>query len=196
MEVNYSYSTSFRGNLDLVYGNPVTRPRLCIIGHGRSGKDTAAEILGNLYGFTYDCSSMAAAKIFIYEELRDEYGYQSFEECYEDRHNHRALWYDMITGYNSTNPARLAGEIMKNSDIYVGMRSRRELQESKHRGLFDLVIWIDASLRVPDESPDSFNIGRDAADIVVDNNGTEIDFYNRIKALGAILSGEVFGVNN
>lgn len=194
MEIDYSYSTSFRGNLDLVYDQPITKPRMCIIGHGRSGKDTAAEILCDLYGFTYDCSSLAAARIFIFEHLREEYGYQSFDECYEDRHNHRALWYNLITEFNSTNPARLAGEIMKTSDIYVGMRSRRELEECRRKGLFDLVIWIDASLRVPDEHPDSFNISKDAADIIVENNGKEIDLYNKIKALGLVLSGELFHI--
>lgn len=137
---------------------------------------------------------MAAAKIFIYDELKTQYGYENFEECYSDRHNRRAEWFRLICNYNADDPARLAKAIMSENDIYVGMRSRREIEACKKAGLFDLVIWVDAGLRVPEEGADSFDIGLDAADIVIDNNGTEVQFYHRIKRLGAVLSGELFGV--
>ena len=62
-----------------------SRPKLCIIGYARSGKDTAAEVLEGYFGVKHTSSSMAAAKIFIFEKLKDKYGYKSFEECFEDR---------------------------------------------------------------------------------------------------------------
>ncbi len=63
---------------------------ILIIGHGRHGKDTLAELIQVYTGFTFKSSSESAAEIFIYDALKEKYGYKSFIECYEDRHNHRA----------------------------------------------------------------------------------------------------------
>ena len=64
------------------------KPKLLIIGHGRHGKDTVSEILCNDFKLSFISSSMFACKKFIYDELKDKYEYKSFEECYDDRHNH------------------------------------------------------------------------------------------------------------
>jgi hypothetical protein len=38
---------------------------------------------------------------FLYmNDLKEKYGYADEEECYADRHNHRAEWYDAICAYN------------------------------------------------------------------------------------------------
>ena len=78
--------------------------KLCIISHGRFGKDSAAEFFCER-GYKASSSSLAAAKIFLYDALKDKYGYKSFEECYDDRHNRRAEWYDAICDYNKDDKA-------------------------------------------------------------------------------------------
>lgn len=143
--------------------------KLLIIGHARHGKDTVAEMLSK-YGLTYKSSSEMAAEIFIYDKLKDKYRYRSFEECYEDRMNHRAEWYDLICEYNKTDKAALAKEILKLADCYVGMRSRYEIEECLKQGVFDLVIWVDRSEHLPLEPKSSFDIDKSCADIVIDNN--------------------------
>lgn len=161
--------------------------KLLIIGHMRSGKDTCAEILAKEIGMTFQSSSMAAAKIFLFDALKEKYGYKTFEECFEDRVNYRAEWHDLITEYNKDDKARLAKEILKNSDCYVGMRSGDEIRECLKQKLFDLIIWIDASQRVPDEGKDSFQIDKSYADFIIDNNGTEEEFIKRVNKLSEIL---------
>jgi hypothetical protein len=42
-----------------------------IMGHARHGKDTVCEILRDTYGFTFESSSMAAARYAIYPVLQD-----------------------------------------------------------------------------------------------------------------------------
>jgi dephospho-CoA kinase len=163
-------------------------PKLLIIGHGRHGKDTFAEILRDNYGLKFISSSQAAADIFIYDELKEEFGYKTSEECYADRSNHRALWYDLICEYNWSDRARLAKGILEKADCYVGMRDRGEIEECMKQGLFDLIVWVDASERLPLEPADSFNIDKSCADIIVDNNGTEEQFKVRVMRLGKILS--------
>jgi hypothetical protein len=163
------------------------KPKILICTHARWGKDTLAEILRDNFDFKFKSSSQAAADIFIYDELKSKYGYKTPEECFEDRMNHRAEWYDMICDYNKNNKARLAKEILKTSNAYVGMRDRGEIDECIKQGLFDLIIWVDASKRLPPESPDSFNIDISCADIIIDNNSNLEQFKERVIRLGKIL---------
>ena len=62
--------------------------KLLIIGNGRHGKDTMAEILQRDHGIKFKASSMAASEIFINDALKEKYGYATAEECFNDRHNH------------------------------------------------------------------------------------------------------------
>jgi len=163
-------------------------PKLLIVSGKRSGKDTMAEILHEEFGLSYKGSSQAAADMFIYDELREKYGYETPEECFEDRHNHRPEWYQMICDYNKDDRTRLAKGILEMADCYVGMRDRDEITACLNEKLFDLVIWVDASERVEPEGSDSFNIDKSCADIIIDNNGTEEEFRNRVIRLGSVLS--------
>ena len=131
--------------------------KLLIIGHARHGKTEAAKILKRERGFQFKDSSKAAAEIFLYDKLKDKYGYKDFKECYEDRVNHREEWFDNICRFNKKDPARLAKEIMKEADIYCGMRSNREIQKCINDNVFDHIVEI-FNPHLPKESPESFDI--------------------------------------
>lgn len=163
-------------------------PSLLIIGNARHGKDSMAEILAENFGLKFKSSSQAAADIFIYDELKNKYGYKSSEECFEDRVNHRQEWYEMICDYNKDDKARLAKGILELTDCYVGMRDRGEIEECINQGLFDLIIWVDASERLPLEDPSSFNIDKSCADVIIDNNGTYEEFVQKVIRFGKILT--------
>lgn len=156
--------------------------KVLIIGPARFGKDTMAEILEDNFHFTFESSSVAAARIFIYDELKDKYGYETFEECFEDRVNHRPEWYNLICEYNKDDKMRLAKEILKHSDCYVGMRDYFELEEAKD--LFDIIVWVDAEKRLPLESQSSMTCTRSQAHVVIDNNTTLEDFKWRVLHFG------------
>jgi dephospho-CoA kinase len=162
-------------------------PNLLFVGHGRHGKDSMAEIMQEYFGLKFKSSSQAAAEIFIYDELKGKYGYKTPEECFEDRVNRRAEWHDLICEYNKEDKAKLAKGILEHADCYVGMRDSREIKECIKQGLFDLIIWIDASKRLPLESKDSFNIDINDADIIIDNNGTFEEFKEKVIRLGKVL---------
>jgi hypothetical protein len=163
-------------------------PTLLIIGSARHGKDSMAEILADNFGLKFKSSSQAAADIFIYDELKGKYEYKTSEQCFEDRVNHRQEWYEMICDYNKDDKARLAKGILELTDCYVGMRDRGEILECINQGLFDLIIWVDASDRLPLEDPSSFNIDKSCADVIIDNNGTYEEFVNRVIRFGKILT--------
>src|SRR5690606_30083610 len=127
-QVKLSYVVKVKGNPTInLNGNIMNKeikhlPKLLVVGHMRHGKDTFAEILRDHYGLKFESSSQAAADIFIYEALKDKYGYKTSEECFEDRVNHRQEWYEMICEYNIEDRARLAKGILERADCYVGMR--------------------------------------------------------------------------
>ena len=167
-------------------------PKLLILGNARHGKDTFAEILRDHMGLSFQSSSQAAADIFIYDELKVKYGYETPEECFEDRVNHRAEWFDLITAYNSEDRSRLAKSILEINDCYVGMRNRKEVEGCIKEGVFDYIIWVDASERLPLEAGDSFDIDKSYAHFILENNGTLKEFTKKVLAIGGLLKYDEF----
>jgi hypothetical protein len=121
-----------------------------------------------------------AAKIFLFDKLRGKYGYATLEECYVDRVNHRAEWFDEIAEFNRDDKTRLAREILKSNDVYVGMRRRAEVDACIEQKLFDAILWVDAGKRLPPESESSMELDFSVADLLIDNNGTESDLAETV----------------
>jgi dephospho-CoA kinase len=165
-------------------------PKILLIGHMRHGKDTVADLLNELYGYKSKSSSVAAAEIFLYDALKDKYGYKNFMECFEDRVHHREEWFDLIVEYNRYDKARLAKEIMKYNDIYTGMRSHEECDECIRQGVFNYVIGV-YDPRKPLEPSSSFNIDLwEKADFIIPNSGTLEDLEQRLTDLSPIFNQE------
>ena len=158
--------------------------KLLLLGFGQNGKDTVAEYWQEKFGLTFGSSSLTACKVFLFDALKDKYDYTSPIDCFNDRHNHRQEWFDLIKNYNKEDGARLAKTILEKSDCYVGMRNIEEFKASKH--LFDLIIWVDAEQRVGTETG-SCDIDKSVADIIIDNNGTYEQLKTRLDKLGKIL---------
>lgn len=139
--------------------------KVLLCGHGGHGKDKVALALG----LKFNSSSAEALDIFIWNDWGKNL-YPNKQACYEDRRNHRQLWYEMICVYNKNNLAALAKEILKDNDLYCGLRCDKEFAECKRQKLFDITVWVDASLRLPEEP--SNKITADMCDYYLDNNGT------------------------
>lgn len=161
------------------------RPKIILLGHARHGKDTVAEMLRDDYGYSFESSSMFCAErvMMPYFNSKPGVGYASPEECFEDRIHHRATWFDQIEAYNYPDRSRLAREMFERNDVYVGMRSKRELAACQNAGVADLVIWVDASDRLPPEDASSCTVEPYMADLIVDNNGTLEDLRFAVKTL-------------
>lgn len=150
-----------------------TKPKLLILGYARHGKDTVAELLRDDYGFSFTSSSM-----FVAEEcLWDHWGcavYPDFEAMYADRVNHRKLWMEMISAYNTPDKTKTASTMLSRGfDMYVGMRRHDELLACQEAGIFDFIIWVDASLRHPPETG--------SMDITEENSGADYTLFNNGK---------------
>lgn len=162
--------------------------KLFIIGHGRHGKDTVAEFINRHYGLTFESSSMFCAEHVVRPWL-EKLGvvYETQEECYADRHNHRQHWFDAIRVFNEEDESRLSREIFYEYDMYVGIRSRTEFLASKQYS--DLAIWVDAFERHPTADP-TCEILKSDCDIVFDNNGTFEEQGFKLTRLFNLLAGQ------
>lgn len=165
----------------------MNKPTILILGEGRHGKDEAAEYWRDNFGLTFQSSSRAAAEIFIFDSLKNIFEYDTVDDCFNDRHNHRKRWFDMIASYNTPDETRLAKEIVAKTGGYVGMRRVEEVTACDEEKIFDLKIWIDASERVEAESNESCTVTKANADIIVQNNGTLEQFHEKLHKLGKIL---------
>lgn len=154
--------------------------KLLIIGHARHGKDTVAELLSKYAPLKFESSSK-----FIAPLVNKDLGYDTTEACYEDRSNHRVYWHDWIAKYNTPDPSKLCRKILERNDMYVGMRALREYKETKN--LFDLIIWVEAGLRLPPEPLSSNQMMSLHADIIICNNGSDSDLDYRVSALARCL---------
>lgn len=139
-------------------------PFFLILGHARHGKDTFADAVrvarrdaggGDLY---VPSSSMFACELLVFPALREQYGYATAADCFEDRVNHRAEWFDLIGAFNQDDPTRLARAVRDAGAAgYIGMRSKREYAACLDARLFTHVVWVSRP-DLPPEPITSFDI--------------------------------------
>lgn len=162
-------------------------PKLLVVGHGRHGKDTVCEMLEQ-YGYVFKSSSKFCSELFIFDKLKNKYGYQNELECYQDRHNHRTEWYNLIHDYCKDDLAKLGRELFAGHDIYCGLRNRREFFAMKNEEIFDYAIWVDRTDHLPLEDPSSMSIEQWMCDYTIDNN----DSLERLQKNVHILMQTIF----
>lgn len=162
--------------------------KIIVMGSSKHGKDTTSTILKKLYGLDFISSSLFALNEGIVQPyLLNNYDlvYYSKEACYNDRHNHQDKWFKAISEFNIDNPTRLGNLLFSRYDIYCGLRNVREFQALKAEHAFDCCLWVDRSHHAPVELTTSFNIGLNAADYIIDNNGTIEDLeVNILEIMG------------
>lgn len=159
-----------------------------ICGTARHGKDTAAEIVQKYFNLSYAASSEFACDLFLFEKLKDEFGYTTKEQCFEDRVNHRQRWFDEIVQFNTPDLGRLGELIFEKNDVYCGIRNLDELDVLREKGLVKLVIWVDASERLTTPEVGSNTITKANADIIIENNGTLAEFEEKVFNLFSLLT--------
>lgn len=155
------------------------RPKLLILGYGRHGKDTVAEMLQAKHGYRFVSSSEFVGREVIWDDWGKHF-YGSFDEMFEDRYQWRELWMRMISDFNTPDKTRTSRTMLERGyDLYVGLRRLDELHAS--RDLFDYVVWVDRSEHLPPETGSMDITERSAQwDYKIDNNGTLEDLERNV----------------
>ncbi len=159
--------------------------KILILGDAQHGKDVLAKMIVSKFDLKNISSSRFALEIFLFDILVSKYGlkYETRAEAYLDRVNHREKWYDEICIYNENDKLRLAKELLKESDIYIGLRRDIEVEEAISQGTFDTIIGI-YDHRKPRESKDSNTADMfKYSDIVIMNSGTLEDLANKLNLI-------------
>lgn len=158
--------------------------KILVLGHGGYGKGTFCKMLEEIHGLKSMSSSQAALP-YIFPALQAvNTAYSSHERAYNERHECRQLWKELISLYNYPDKTTLAREILGKVDIYDGMRCNVEYAASVH--LFDLILWVDASERV---DPDPTMLIQYDPSIMfhVDNNLTKELLHIQAVGVGDLL---------
>src|SRR6056297_2595174 len=113
---------------------------LNINGYARHGKDTVGDLFQK-WGLKKASASHFYAQMIMEDNILGPY--DSVEECYEDRVNHRSEWYDYIRSITKEDPYYFVSRVLERGHIYCGHRARYEFEKTKP--LFDATIWVDAS---------------------------------------------------
>lgn len=166
----------------------IASPKLIVCGYARSGKDTVCELLAK-HGYTFASSSKIANELVVYPVLKEKYGYQTLEECFADRLNHRQEWFELIKDFNTPELSRLGMLILSEVDIYCGLRRKEELR-SLQRYTNALTVWVDAGDRKPIESSLSCTVDPKMADIILSNNKDMKALERNVQSLFEVLQDE------
>lgn len=144
-----------------------------ILGYKRHGKDTVGELIAEMLNLSFTSSSEFCAETVVYPHLSHKYA--SWQEAFKNRGDDREVWYNKIKEYNTPDKSRLVKEILKDNDLYVGMRNIEEYEASKH--LFDWIMWVDASWRgKPAEDKSSCTVFYKPEEMIwINNSGTQYE---------------------
>lgn len=156
--------------------------KIIVLGHARHGKDTVCEILRTKYNFSFPLNggtSWFVAETVIMPLLSKKYGYKTVEECFNDRINHRAEWFEIIHDFNKDDVTKLCRLVLSRFDIYCGLRSKEELEQLKKEENV-ITVWVDRSKHVRRELAESMTIDMSMADYVIDNNGSKEDLEREV----------------
>lgn len=164
--------------------------KICVIGHAGCGKDTVCELLRDMWGLRFVSATDMMIERIIYPCLGPIYSNQESDkpasqhlvinDLRKNKDDWRTLWFELTRFYNRHDPARHIRNVMEVSDICCGVRDRKELDAAKEDGMFDLVVWVDASDRVEDEPTSSITVSAGDADFVLNNNGTEVALVDEV----------------
>ena len=158
-----------------------SRLKLMVFGKKQHGKDTVCEYFRDHHNVTFASSSYTACNLFIFEQLKQKYGYTTADECFNDRRNHRQLWYELIKDFNLNYGLSALGKIIyRKNSIYCGIRDKEEFYALKSEGCFDLAIWVDASERVPYSKESYMALTKEDADLIITNNGSQASLHEKL----------------
>lgn len=161
----------------MALSNPYAR--ICIIGHGRHGKDEAAMTLHRRGNFLYAGSTSWQALPFIAEHL----GLPQ-QIAWDTRHQHRQYWKDWCDEFRRDDPLRLVKLALRTANIVAGVRDLVEIEAVRDSGLFDSILWVNR-LGVPLDPTVSYDPAKFATDAVC-NEGTVEEFRARVLSWAAI----------
>lgn len=154
-------------------------PAVAFCGHGRAGKDTAAEFLCKRHKLVYPGS----ASWMILPVIAHMTGGEP-SRVWEERHQNRPFWIAANHAIRRHNIVLLVQLCLGAGDVVPGPRCKRELEAAIRTEWIDLAVWVESS-RVPPDVTVEFT--KDDCHVIVENHGTIEEFHTRLARLGSAI---------
>ena len=152
--------------------------KILILGHARHGKDTVARMLADELCWDYLPTSVYILDSLVYGKVQKAKGYDSVAEAYKNRDEDRVLWKLIIDTYTKGEPTKLIKDVLKRSDVYIGLRNSIQLKEAIKENLFDIIIGV-FSPKLPLEETNEIDVF-DHSDFIIYNNGTYEELSQKV----------------
>lgn len=162
-------------------------PRILLVGHGRSGKDTCGEYLEAITGLRFAGTTSKYLTKYVAARLQI-----SEAEAYTTRHENRIQWYEIGNDIRRDDPLKLVRESLEDGSVVGGIRDIREIEAVHRESIVDIVLWIE-NCRVPADPTLTF--GKEWAHVIIENNGAVREFYSKLYKF-AEFSGLIHAIPN
>ena len=159
-------------------------PVIGFCGHGRAGKDTAAEFLCGHTLAVYPGSASSMVLPVVATALG-----VSPEQAWNERHQHRQFWIEFCHAFRGRDYSLLIRMCLGAGDVAVGVRGRLELEHAVAEGVLGTTLWIDNNRVQPDPTVE---YGPEDCDFVVPNHGSRMELYARMRKFIKILQAGGF----
>ncbi len=157
-------------------------PVVSFVGHGRAGKDTAAQMFCARARLTYGGSTSLVAVPYVALAAGDHQ-----YECYTGRHSHREFWFHFLNEFRRGEPDLIAKMLLAQGDVLAGVRAAEEFRCLIPNGVADIHVWIDR--RGTPEDP-TVEFTRDECDLVIDNNGSLVELDEKVGRLARLITAQ------
>ncbi len=148
---------------------------IMFVGEGRAGKDTACDYLAEITTLRNAGTTSKYLSKYVAKKLGI-----SEADAYARRHESdemRILWYNTGNEVRTEGPTTLAREALLHGEITGGLRDLEEIRACRVERVADLIVWVE-NKRVKKDPTVMFTSAE--ADIVIENNGTLEEFYERL----------------
>jgi len=115
-----------------------TRPKVLLVGHGRSGKDEAGEWFSRETLLKFSGSASKYLLPFVAAELG-----LAEDVAYAKRHDMRDDWYRIGNRLREEDRLILVNQALQHGDVVAGIRSKVELADVIALQLVAHVVWIE-----------------------------------------------------
>jgi hypothetical protein len=168
------------------------KKKLCIVGHGRHGKDTIADWFDEWTDLVHPGSLswfLATAMVgrrefppgFDAKVLAIEVDpFSVVRRLWNRRHDDREFWKAYGTRLREREPGILIKTALGHGDMVVGCRDKAEIDYLRSENLVDLIIWVE---RAGFEKDPTIEFGPEVADIVILNDTDVAGLTNKVERL-------------
>lgn len=156
-------------------------PTIALVGMGRAGKDTAAEIIA--YSEYTDIPAPKSASLIVLPLIAHMVGLPDYH-VYDNRHANRAFWIAACHAIREGDVTRIVRYCLSQCPLVIGIRGKEEFRQVVETNMVDLTVWI-GNKRVSVDPTVEFS--RDDCDIVIDNNGTLEEFTKRVEKFAKLV---------